>query len=491
MPTIRLLDLRYHVVRMRTRFPFHYGIAAMTSVPHVFFRGEFEIGGKPAVGFSSDGLPPKWFTKNPGTLFDEDLVDMLDVIEHAWLTAASKGTMATFFDWWRALYAGQDAWAGRQGIPPLLAHLGTSLIERAGIDALCRATGKPLGGIVGGNDLGIRLGDLHPELGDQWPGESIRQGMTGDPTLYIRHTVGLADPLADAEIPEAERVDDGLPQSLEACIRAYGLRYFKIKLCGDFDRDAGRLRKLAKLLASESPGFRFTLDGNEQFKSVAAFREQWDRHRADPALREFLSAPHLIFVEQPVHRDEALADHVGADLAEWADAPPLIIDESDGTLGAARQALDLGYAGTSHKNCKGVIKGLANACLLRQRSAVSPATPLIHSGEDLANVGPVALLQDLAVMRVLGIRHVERNGHHYFRGLSALGGAVNAAVLHSHGDHYAPLADGTAALAIRDGQISLGSVIDAPFGTAFRIDEVLAPWLTIDEWRERGVFSGY
>ena len=33
------------------------------------------------------------------------------------------------------------------------------------------------------------------------------------------------------------------------------------------------------------------------------------------------------------------------------------------------------------------------------------------SGEDLANVGPVALLNDLAVMSVLGVEDVERNGH--------------------------------------------------------------------------------
>ncbi|MCB1078663.1 MAG: hypothetical protein KDM64_12620, partial [Verrucomicrobiae bacterium] len=70
---MRLLDLRYHVVRMETRFPFRYGIAAMTAAPHLFLRGEFEIAGKRMIGFSSEGLPPKWFTKNPTTPFSEDL----------------------------------------------------------------------------------------------------------------------------------------------------------------------------------------------------------------------------------------------------------------------------------------------------------------------------------------------------------------------------------------------------------------------------------
>jgi cyclopropane fatty-acyl-phospholipid synthase-like methyltransferase len=56
------------------------------------------------------------------------------------------------------------------------------------------------------------------------------------------------------------------------------------------------------------------------------------------------------------------------------------------------------------------------------------------SGEDLCNVGPVALLQDLVVQAALGVTSVERNGHHYFKGLSAWPAAVQAHVLKEHGD---------------------------------------------------------
>ena len=42
------------------------------------------------------------------------------------------------------------------------------------------------------------------------------------------------------------------------------------------------------------------------------------------------------------------------------------------TLDSLPTALALGYVGTSHKNCKGIVKGIANACLL----ATSGATPL-------------------------------------------------------------------------------------------------------------------
>jgi hypothetical protein len=90
--------------------------------------------------------------------------------------------------------------------------------------------------------------------------------------------------------------------------------------------------------------------------------------------------------------------------------------------------------------------------------------PLILSAEDLGNVGPIALLQDLAVVASLGIEHVERNGHHYFAGLSMFPEPIQRSVLSSHGDLYERGASGFAALAINEGALMLGSVVDSPFG---------------------------
>lgn len=479
MPTVQLLSVSGHVVPMRTRFPFRYGIAAMTSAPHLFLRAEVEVDGKPATGAASEGLPPKWFTKNPATTFEQDLPDMQAAIRQAGRHGVAAGKAPSFFDWWLASYQAQAAWAAeperRASQPPLLAHLGTSLIERAVLDAVCRAAQAPLAKLVREERLGIRLDALHPELKGRIPSDLLPPARPA--RMIARHTVGLSDPLTDAEIPAADDARDGLPQSLEACIRAYGLTHFKIKLSGQPDRDRDRLRSLAGLLGRLVPGHRYTLDGNEQFHTLATFREHWEAHLADPALAEFLSPKHLLFVEQPVHRDHALDDGVARDLAAWKAAPPLIIDESDGETGSARRALELGYRGTSHKNCKGVAKGLANACLLRHRDTASPAAaPHLLSGEDLANVGPVALLQDFAVMHLLGLEHVERNGHHYFKGLSPLPGIVQEEALAAHGDLYQRQAGGFPALAIEQGQVRLESVLAAPFGTAFPIWPLLEGW---------------
>ncbi len=179
--------------------------------------------------------------------------------------------------------------------------------------------------------------------------------------------------------------------------------------------------------------------------------------------------------------DNHLLNDDVAELRTWKDGPGMIIDESDGSLDDLPRALELGYRGTSHKNCKGIVKGIANAALLKQM----PGS--ILSGEDLGNVGPVALLQDLAVMALLGITHVERNGHHYFRGLSMHPTAVQEAVLEKHSDLYSRHAGGFPALQITAGALDLHSVNAAPFGCGIDLD--MAAYEPLDAWIKRGGMS--
>ena len=472
---LRVLGTDLHVVNMRLRMPFRFGIATLTALPHLFVRAEVEIDGRRHVGLSADHLALKWFTKDPETHARDDLAEMRRVIETACDVARAAGKHRSVFDWWLHTYQGQSAWGGGWGIPPLLAHFGTSLLERAVIDAFCRSQAAPFARVVRDNRLGIRLRDLHAELGGGQPADYL----PADPlqSVVARHTVGMTDPLTEQDIGPADRVDDGLPQSLEACIRAYGLTHFKIKLWGDVPKDLDRLRRIADVLGREVPAGRytFTLDANENFKSVAPFRELWVALVADPSLRAFMSG--ALLVEQPLHRAVALDDATTRDLLAWTDRPATIIDESDAEIGSAARALSRGYTGTSHKNCKGVIKGIANACLLEHRRRATPGQPFILSAEDLSNVGPVALPQDLAVVASLGIDHVERNGHHYFRGLSMLPPESVAGLAESHPDLYRRLPDGTPAVRIEGGRMSIGSVVDAPFGLKASFDPTgFTPW---------------
>ena len=475
--SIAVLRTELHVLNMRTRMPFQYGIATLTALPHLFLRVEIQLGSQRSWGIASEGLAPKWFTKDPDTSFRDDLDAMLAVIRWACGAAQGAGPQPSVFALWkRVSREQQERWGGVQDCPPLLWGLGVSLVERALISAWCRAksTSFPKAVLQGG--LGIDLGDVHGLLRGRSPADYLPASPS--PRLTIRHTVGLADPLEDTQIPPGERLEDGLPQSLESCIRTYGLTHLKVKLSGDLERDSDRLGRIASLMAARGGRAAFTLDANEHFRQVDAFRQHWESLGRIAALEPVLAR--LLFVEQPLHRDVALSPSVAEDLRTWSDRPPIIIDESDGELRSLPLALECGYSGTSHKNCKGVLKSIANACLLAHLRRSDRDRHFILSAEDLANVGPVALLEDLATIATLGIEHAERNGHHYFAGLSMFEPEVQAQVVRVHGDLYRRHDQGFAALHITNGTIHFPSVLEAPYGIGFDLDTTR--FTPLDAW---------
>lgn len=475
---IAVQNVKLHLHNIRTRMPFRYGIAEMIALPHLFVSVECEIDGHPQVGLAADSLAPKWFTKDPNTSYRDDVAGMLHVIESAAKFAQQIKRAATVFDLWQQIYAAQKNWAATPGYPPLLRNFGVSLIERAVTDAFCRATGTSLAQALRANMLGIHLGAIHKELANYTPADLLPVHPLR--SLIARHTVGLSDPLTDREITPSDRIHDGLPQSLEACIRSYGLTYFKIKVCGNKKIDVERLKQIAAVLGDNvSSDFAFTLDGNEQYKTVEQFKAMWQSITRDSELAPLLSR--LLFVEQPFHRAVALSENVQQALSSWHDRPPIIIDESDSQLDSLPTALGCGYVGTSHKNCKGIFKGIANACLLEYYRRSNPNQRYVLSGEDLTNIGPVALLQDLAVMANLGVRHIERNGHHYFAGLSMFPRPLQEQVLLHHPDLYHRHEQGFVALTIHGGTVAVGSAVDAPFGLAFNVNP--ANFTPLSAWK--------
>ena len=91
------------------------------------------------------------------------------------------------------------------------------------------------------------------------------------------------------------------------------------------------------------------------------------------------------------------------------------------------------------------------------------------SAEDLTNVPVVPLQQDLATVRALGITHVERNGHHYVRGLGHCSPAERAAATARHPDLY----EGDAPRHVsgsRAGTLRVGSLATPGYGVAFEPD---------------------
>ncbi|MEO7426415.1 MAG: mandelate racemase, partial [Fibrobacteria bacterium] len=280
---------------------------------------------------------------------------------------------------------------------------GVALVDSALIDAACRQARVSFHGALKANLFGYggRLAELLPEH----PLERIA----------ARHTVGLADPILDADI--GEPVNDGLPESLEQVVRQYRTRFFKIKITGDAQASRERLRSIASVLDAQAGDYRATLDGNEQFHDMADFAAFIREARPDAALRNLWDR--TLFIEQPVGRAHSLLDAVAEPLQEISRFKPMIIDESDGDDETVERALALGYQGISAKNCKGVFRTLHSYLALKDAEE-SGKPPLILSSEDLTNVPALPLQQDLCVAAALGISHSERNGHHYIVGFDFL-----------------------------------------------------------------------
>ena len=155
---------------------------------------------------------------------------------------------------------------------------------------------------------GDAAGTVAPDMADfDFP--DFLRGLTPARRIVCRHTVGLTDPLTEAEIAPEDRIGDGLPESLEANVAAYGLRSFKVKVGGDTDADIDRLCGIAAILDRIDGGYVATLDGNEQYDSIEAFADFFEKMSETPRLAKFRAA--IKAIEQPIARTVALDVDLG------------------------------------------------------------------------------------------------------------------------------------------------------------------------------------
>jgi L-alanine-DL-glutamate epimerase-like enolase superfamily enzyme len=301
-----------------------------------------------------------------------------------------------------------------RGQAPLAAGFGPALVEAALVDGLCRALGVPFAEALRG-----ALG-LPEEILNALPVKPLER-------VAFRHTVGLADPLTAADV--ASPLNDGLPETLEQVLATYRPAYLKVKINGDPAESRARLHGIASVVRAAGIDYAVTLDGNEQFGTMAAFADFLDGVRADAGLRDFLE--HTLWIEQPVRRDQALDPACAAAIDRVSAFRPVILDESDGEADALQRGLALGYGGVSSKTCKGLFRSLGHLATLA-KARVAGRENLIFSCEDLTTVPVHPLQQDLCLAAAIGLPHAERNGHHYLRPSGFLTAAECKAALEAH-----------------------------------------------------------
>jgi hypothetical protein len=145
----------------------------------------------------------------------------------------------------------------------------------------------------------------------------------------------------------------------------------------------------------------------------------------------------------------------------------VIIDESDAELGSFPAARALGYRGVSSKMCKGLYKSVLNAARCAHWNA--SGRKYFMTAEDLTTQAGLSVQQDLALVSLLGMTHVERNGHHYVNGMAGLPESEQAAFLAAYPDLY-ERSHGAVRLRIRAGSLAIGSLRGAGFASGAQPD---------------------
>lgn len=442
---IREIELFERPVRLR--MPFRFGVVTLTECPQAFARARIEFpDGSGGWGAAAELMAPKWFDKDLALSNEDNFAQLRDVLRLARSAYLSDAAAATAFGHFARHHDAHAHAAGAQGFNPLLASYGPALLDRAVLDALCRTRGISFHDAMRANLAG--MGDAHPQFAGLGL-DSFLAALHPAGRIHARHTVGLLDAITAAD--QAQRVGDGLPETLEEVVRTYGHRYFKLKVSGRVDADLDRLQAIAAVLDRAAGPYFASLDGNEQYEDAAGVQELVRGIQGRPALRRLWDA--ILFIEQPIARKLALQ----VDLRSTDCGKPVIVDESDGELDSFVHARARGYAGISSKTCKGFYKSVLNAarCVAWNREEGGPRYFL--SAEDLTTQAGLSVQQDLALVNLLGITHVERNGHHYVDGMAALPSAEQQAFLRAHPDLYEE-SHGAVRLRIRGGEIALASL---------------------------------
>jgi len=444
---ITIKDISLFERDTKLRMPFRFGIVTLREAPQLFAKVTVEDAqGRQAQGMSAEVLAPKWFDKNPDLTNEDNFEQLRQSVYRARALYTGKPAMTPF-----ALFA--DHYTAQMDVDPdqrLNASFGQAVLDRAVLDAVCRLENVSFYTAIRENIVGMSAHDIIPELQTDEIAAFLA-GLSPATSVAARHTVGLVDPLSENPDP----VGDGLPETLVQVVNTYGHQYYKIKVGGNTEQDIARLIEVAEILEKHRPDYLVSLDGNEQYPDADAFLDLFERMQGTEELSTFVDR--ILFIEQPIARSTALSKNISAISA----SRPVIIDESDSALDVFPSAIELGYAGVSSKSCKGFYKSLIN--LLRCRKA---GAGYFMSAEDLTMQAGIGVQQDLALVSLLGLTHVERNGHHYVNGLNDVARAEQLQFLEAHPDLYHDQ-DGAVRLRIENGALDISS-LDCP-GFASRV----------------------
>jgi L-alanine-DL-glutamate epimerase-like enolase superfamily enzyme len=290
-----------------------------------------------------------------------------------------------------------------ESMPKLAQLVAASPLEAAIHDAYGRALQANSYNLLGPEFVNQ---DLSHHLGPEFAGEyldryTLRQPK---PQMPLYHLVGALDPLSEADV--AQRVADGLPETLGQWILADGLTHLKIKLAGDdLEWDVQRVAAVERVAAETQPrrgcqAWHYSLDFNERCPNVQYVLDFLGKLReVAPAALERVQ-----YIEQPTHRD--LRANPENKMHAAAKIKPVVIDESLIDLESLLLARELGYSGVALKACKGHSEALL-------MGAAAQKYQLFLCVQDLTCVGRSFLHSASLAARIPTVAAIEGNGRQY------------------------------------------------------------------------------
>jgi L-alanine-DL-glutamate epimerase-like enolase superfamily enzyme len=428
--------------------PFKFGDVEVRRAQEAYCTLQITTPSGTAFGRSAQLMVPRWFDKRASQTSD----DTVQSLRRSFETACRQlvGQSGTAFELTADL-RGYLSTEMPKGTPLLSSGFGAALIEMALIDAVCNLAQVPFFKAVqqdlfGGSAepfAGLTATEMQAELSQITPLWDVA----------MRHTVGYLDSLTNEDA--ALRPPEENSVSLDQILKNTGTRALKIKLSGNVSKDIERLHKLAPLYDAGRVDFA-TLDANEQYEPDT-LPDLARALRQDTKLERLTAA--MAYIEQPFKR-ETFED---LDVSTLSEGIPLMLDEADGFDEAFYEASQRGWSGVSVKSCKGVFRALRNYCFISKLN--SEGRDAFLSGEDLTCQPGLCLQQDILMASAVGVKHAERNGHHFAGGMQSATAAEKDAFVRKHSDLYVER-EGRIELNIRDGRLSFASLQQTGFGSA-------------------------
>jgi len=429
-PRLRLVEIDLFEREMPFLHPFRFGDVTVRSAPQAFVRVTAEVEGAETVqGATAEMMMPRWFDRDPAKSPAETVEDLRTSLREARRRYLASGEASTAFGHHARAAAGGD-----DSLPALVRNYGPAVLDKAILDALFKAMRVGTTEGMRRNLPGLDA-RLTPDLEDGEIGRFLA-AVDPAPAVALRWTVGLLDD----------------PVELAAELAKSPIAYLKIKLSGDPEGDIERLRILSQVMAGTGREISASLDANEQYDQTRLARLT-NALEANPTLARLNTR--LLYLEQPFARDVTLERTI-----KVPPTLPVIIDEADDSYDAFPRAVTHGYRGVSSKSCKGLYKAILNAVRATAGNQKRPGR-LFVTGEDLTCQAGLAVQQDTALAAILGIAHVERNGHHYVDGFGPAPASEAARFARAHPDFYHE-SGGKYRLDTRNGCLPTASLMDTP-----------------------------